>query len=160
ALRDQVLNVAGLRLRRRLGVVGDVLAAGGGDGGLDGGLIPLGPAFFLIVVPRHADGAAGGTRASCCARGGAPRPRPGRGGARCRCTRGRGGGRGRCRRCFCGGRRTAAVVAATRGKDHRQPDTCGCNAPNPHPHAFPHAHVPPELVISRCVLLGRLGPSD
>ena len=57
ALRDQVLDVAGLGLGRRLGVVRDVRAAAGLDGRLDGRLVPLGPALFLVVVPRHADGA-------------------------------------------------------------------------------------------------------
>ena len=60
ALRDQVLDVGGLGLGGRLGVVRDVLPAAGLDGRLDGRLIPLGPALFLVVVPRHADGAVGG----------------------------------------------------------------------------------------------------
>src|SRR4029079_1174188 len=69
AARDQALDVGGLGLGGRLGVVRDVLPAAILDGLLEGGLIPLRPSLFLVVVPGHADGAVGG--------GGAAR-RPGR----------------------------------------------------------------------------------
>src|SRR5439155_15736255 len=62
ALRDAVVDVAGLSLRRRLGAIGTVLAAASRDRSLDRGLIPLRPALFLIVVPRHTDRARRGGR--------------------------------------------------------------------------------------------------
>ncbi|NCZ91282.1 MAG: hypothetical protein EBY96_02415, partial [Actinobacteria bacterium] len=46
-----------------LGVVRDVGATGSFDCCLDGGLIPLRPALFLIVVPRHTDDA---SATACC----------------------------------------------------------------------------------------------
>src|SRR5439155_24823249 len=55
ALRDQVVDVTCLSLSRRLRVVRDVLPAAGGDRCLDRGLVPLGPALLLIVVPGDAD---------------------------------------------------------------------------------------------------------
>ena len=58
ALRDQLLDVGGLGLGRRLGVVRDVLGAGCVEGRLDGRLVPLGPALLLVVVPGDADRAA------------------------------------------------------------------------------------------------------
>ena len=62
ALRDQVLDVRRLRLGRRLRVVRDVRAAAGLDRRLEGRLVPLRPALFLVVVPGDADDAVGGRR--------------------------------------------------------------------------------------------------
>ena len=67
-IRFSTLLVCGLF--RRPGVVRDVLAAALLDGCLDGGLVPLCPSLFLVVVPRHADGATLGRSAGCCRRGG------------------------------------------------------------------------------------------
>ena len=66
-LRDQVLDVGQLLLGRRSGVARDVLGPAGLKRVLDRGLVPLGPALFVVVVPRDPDGElfAAGRRARC-----------------------------------------------------------------------------------------------
>ena len=66
ALRDELVDVGRLRRGARLRVVRDVLGAGRCESRLDGGLIPLGPALFRVVVPRDADLAAGCAGAARC----------------------------------------------------------------------------------------------
>ena len=60
AIGDELLDVRRLLLGGRTGVSADVRAARSLDDLLDAGLVPLGPALFLEVVPGHADLAAGG----------------------------------------------------------------------------------------------------
>ena len=57
-LRDQVLDVGQLLLRRRSGVRRDVLGAARLQRVLDRGLVPLRPALLVVVVPGDADGEA------------------------------------------------------------------------------------------------------
>src|SRR5664280_591963 len=73
ALADQVVDVVGLRLGRRLRVIRDVGRPAGSKRGLDGRLVPLGPALLLVVVPGHADHASGcrGAARRCARRGAA-----------------------------------------------------------------------------------------
>ena len=77
ALGDEVLDVAGLRLGRRLGVVRDVRAAAGLDRRLQRRLVPLRPALLLVVVPGDADDAVAAAAAGC-------RSAPAAGGRACR----------------------------------------------------------------------------
>ena len=68
-LRDQGVDVGQLLLVAEVGVGVDVRAAAGLDGLLDVRLVVRRPARLLEVVPRHADGAAGGRAGRGAGRG-------------------------------------------------------------------------------------------